>query len=373
MDCDILVVGAGPAGSMAAKTAAEKNENVVLINRNKKIGYPVRCAEGINKFLFRDTGIKKDDSFIEQIIDGTKIHFYDEAYDLKTDQWRGYTINRTIFDKYLAIEAEKAGAKLLTATKAVGMKRKGNRWLIKTKSEKGLDQIETKIVIGADGVECNIGRWAGISRNWKENEVCKCYELFLKCPNISEDNNFHIAFGEEFPMGYAWIFPKNKKANVGVGVTPKKSAKNALHFFINKYPGVETLIGENYSLIEKRGGSIPTAGPKDVNEIIYDGIIVVGDAAGMVDPITGEGICPSMISGISAGETALLCLEKNNWDKENLNEYQQRWMRKRYINTTLGDNMKELLELREIVYTIFSKNINKSEREDFVSMIQNSL
>ncbi len=372
MKCDVLIVGAGPAGSMAAKTAAEKNADVVIIERNKNIGYPVRCAEGINKFLFRDTGIKKDDSFIEQIIDGTKIYFYDEIYELETEQWKGYTVNRTIFDKYLALEAETAGAKLLTATKAIGMKKKGKKWLINTKSDIGIADIETKIVIGADGFECSVGRWAGIRTKWKENEFCKCYELLLECPNLSEANKFHIAFGEEFPMGYAWIFPKNKKANVGVGVTSKASAKKALNFFINKYPRIDNLLGNNYCIIEKRGGGIPTTGPRDVNEIVTDGLILVGDAAGMVDPITGEGICPSMISGIAAGETTCLCLEKNNWEKENLYEYQQRWMSKHYINTTMGENMSELLKLKEIVYTIFSnKKVKKREREEFISMILN--
>ena len=371
MKCDVLVVGAGPAGSMAAKTAAEKDINVILIERNKNIGYPVKCAEGINKFLFQDTGIKKDDSFIEKEINGTKVYFYDEVYELNSEQWKGYTVDRTIFDKYLAKQAEDAGAKIFTDTKAVGMKREGNKWVVKIKNEKDFDKIEAKIVIGADGFECNIGKWAGIRKKWRKEEICKCYELLLNCPNLKEADKFHMAFGEEFPMGYAWIFPKNRKANVGVGVSPKASAKDALEFFIKKYPGMDVLLGKNYSIIEKRGGSIPMSGPKDVNETVSDGIILVGDAAGMVEPITGEGICPSMISGISAGETASLCIEKNNWNKEELSEYQQRWMSKRYINSTLGENMNSLLELKETFYTTFSNKIIKRKREEFISMISN--
>jgi len=369
MQCDVLVVGAGPAGSMAAKTAAEKNVEVIVIERNKNVGYPVRCAEGINKFLFKDTGIKKDDSFIEQEINGTKVYFYNEIYELKSEQWKGYTVDRTIFDSYLAKQAEKAGARLLTDTKAIGIRKNQDRWVVKTETKKTYKNIKAKIVIGADGFECNIGKWVGIKNRWDENEVCKCYELLLDCPNLTESDKFHMAFGEEFPMGYAWVFPKRKKANVGVGVAKKVSTIKALDFFINKYPGVDKILGRNYSIIEKRGGSIPMSGPKNIDETVSDGIILAGDAAGMVEPITGEGIGPSMISGISAGETASNCIRNKKWRKSDLEEYQIRWMDKPYMDTTLGENINTLSDLKDTFYTIFSKKSTKKERKKFISMI----
>ena len=372
MKCDVLVVGAGPAGSMAAKTAAKNFVNVVLIDRNRYIGQPVRCAEGINKFLFRDTGIKINDSFIEKKISGTKIYFYDEIYSLDSGQWQGYTINRKIFDLYLAQQAEQAGAQLLIETNAVGMKRKEKRWIVKTKSTKGLSTIEAKIVIGADGFECYVGRWTGIRKKWRQDEFSKCYELEIECPQLKESNIFHIAFGEEFSNGYAWIFPKCKTANVGVGITPRANAKYALEFFINKYPKISSIIGKNYSIKEKRGGGIPTTGPRDINELVSDGIILVGDAAGMVDPITGEGISSSMLSGIAAGETVASSLKKNKWDKEQLSNYQRIWMNKKYINATLGENFNSLLQFREKFCNAFSnKKIPKKKRQEIMTAISN--
>jgi digeranylgeranylglycerophospholipid reductase len=373
MKCDVLVVGAGPAGSMAAKTTAENDVDVVIIERNKYIGQPVRCAEGINKFLFKDTGVKKNDSFIEQEIIGTKIYFYDEIYLLDTGQWQGYTINRKVFDPYLAQQAESAGAQLFTETKAIGMEKKGNKWVVKTKSKKGLTSIETNIVIGADGFECYIGRWAGIRKNWKQNEFSKCYEFEIECPHLVENNLFHIAFGEEFPNGYAWVFPKKNTANVGVGVTPKANPKKALDFFIKNYPRINLLLGKDYSIKEKRGGSIPITGPRDINELVTDGIILTGDAAGMVDPITGEGICSSMLSGIAAGETAAASLKEKKWDKKQLSVYQYNWMHKKYIDTTLGENFNSLLQLKDIFSNTFSsRTIQKKTRQEFISMILNS-
>jgi len=370
MKCDVLVVGAGPAGSMAAKTAAEKGVDVILIERNKEIGYPVRCAEGINKFLFQDTGINKDDSFIQQKIDGTKIYFYDEIYELNSDQWKGFTVDRTIFDKYLAKLAENAGAKLLCETKAVGMKKEVNSWDIKVDTKNDFKKISAKIVIGADGYESNVGRWVGIKNPWKDYEVCKCYELFLKCPNISENDKFHIAFGEEFSGGYAWIFPKKKKANVGVGISKKNNAIDALEYFINKYPGIQKILGDNFSTIERRGGGIPMNGPIKIDELVTDGILLVGDAGGMVDPITGEGITPSMISGISAGETAFECIEKQTWKKTDLKNYYKNLTNKPYMNTTFGENMDALKNMKNTFNSLFSKKTSKDKRKEFISMIE---
>jgi len=371
ISCDILVVGAGPSGSMAAKTASEKNINVLLIERNKNIGSPVRCAEGINKFLFQDTGIKKDNIYINQEINGTKIYFYNEVYELNSEQWKGYTIDRKIFDPYLAKLAEKSGAELRTETKAIGMKRKDNRWIVKVKTKEKIGYIEAKIVIGADGFECNIGKWAGISRQWKKDEICKCYELLLGCPELKEDNKFHIAFGEELPGGYGWIFPKKKKANVGVGVSIKSSSKNALKFFINEYPGIDKILGEKRSIIEKRGGSIPMNGPKSINETISDGIILVGDAAGMVDPITGEGITFSMISGISAGEVAAISIEKNSWIKNVLIKYEETWRNKKYLgNVCIGEDIELLKQTKELFYKIFTqKDIPIIARKKLISVM----
>lgn len=371
MRCDLLVIGAGPAGSMAAKTAVKEGLNVILIDRNKNIGIPVRCAEGINKYLFRDTGIKKDKSFIDQKINGTKIYFYNEIYNLNSDQWQGYTIDRTIFDKYLANLAKKEGAKIYIETKAINSEKINKLWSVKLKTKETFSTIEAKIIIGADGFESNVGRWVKIKKRWKKSDICKCYELLLSCPNIKENDKFHISFAEEFPNGYAWIFPKKRKANVGVGVSKNANAVKALDFYINNYSNIREVLGENLKIIEKRGGCIPMSGPCDIDQIISDGVILVGDAAGMVEPITGEGIGPSMLSGIAAGEIASKCILNNKWDKKELSEYFTNWKNKKYINTTLGTSIYTLLESKSLFYEIFSKKSDKTDRKKLIKNLSN--
>lgn len=372
MKFDVLVVGAGPAGSMTAKTVAKKGYETALIDRNINIGSPIRCAEGINKYLFKDTGIKKDKSFISQKIRGTNIYFYDEMYELTDEQWQGYTVDRKVFDTYLAKQAELSGAEVIKNTKAISLDSKKDRKIITVVSNGKTKKIESKIVVGADGFECRIGRWAGLIKKWKVNEFSKCFELVLGNLKIKGHDRFHMAFGEEFPYGYAWVFPKSRyTANVGVGIDARFSAREALDFFINEYPNIKEIIGDSYTILETRGGYIPTTGPRPIAETVGEGIVLVGDAAGIVDPITGEGITPAMLSGISAGEAISKSLKDNDWGKESLALYYDIWRNKRYVNKfKLGEDLDMLREIKPLFFDTFTnRKIPKIARKLFMKAL----
>jgi len=154
-------------------------------------------------------------------------------------------------------------------------------------------------------------------------------------------------------------------------VSPKASAKDALDFFIKEYPGIGTLLGNDYSLIEKRAGGIPITGPKSIDEMVADGLILAGDAAGTVDPITGEGIIPSMLSGMAAGEVAALCIRGGSWDKKALSVYDETWRTKQYMGCVpLGEDLDMITESRDLFLTAFSrKDIPNEAREILISAL----
>ncbi len=356
MNCDVLVVGAGPAGSMAAKTAAEHGMDVILIERNGEIGVPVRCAEGVNNFITQNTGVLMEPSFVKKRIEGTKIYFYGETYNLDTKKWGGYTLDRKVFDKHLASLAEKAGANVFTNTTALKVEKRGGQREMLVRGIDGEHKIKAKVIIGADGFECNVGRMCGIGRPWRLDEFVKGYELVLSGVSLADDDIWHICFGKEFPNGYAWIFPKgNKIANVGVALDPQGDALNALKFFMEEYPGITDMLGGDYDIVEVRGGGIPICGPKPIEKTVADGLILVGDAAGIVEPITGEGICPGMLSGIAAGETASECIRTGTWGMKSLRVYADRWRDKRYAgNFRLGEDIDLFTRVRRQFYNTFS-------------------
>ncbi|VVB53678.1 Digeranylgeranylglycerophospholipid reductase [uncultured archaeon] len=371
-ECDVLVVGAGPAGSMSAKIAAEGGLDVINIEKDEKIGSPVRCAEAINKDAFQDTGIPSEKSFINQEIDGTKIYFYNEEYFFSGEKWRGFTLDRKIFDKYLSDIASEKGANIYTGATAKGLEFRGDRIKVKVGRDNKNFDISTKIVIGADGFEANVGRWANIRKPWKQGEYAVAYELLVSGVKIKENNYWHVFFGEEFPSGYGWVFPKGKNtANIGVAVAPGNNLKKALVFLIQKYLPLHKIIGREYTIEEIRGGGIPTCGPLPARNTIGNGIILVGDSAGIVEPITGEGIVPSMLSGIAAGETSINAIRQGKWKKKNLLMYRKCWEEKRYIGAKLGEDLESTTKIKDDFYRAFSdRKVDKAVRSEWAEKIR---
>ncbi len=226
---DVVVVGAGPAGSMAAKTAAEKGLNVLLIEKRQEIGVPVRCAEGISKkSLERFFEVKK--RWIANEVIGAKIYSPDgteiELSEEKAGNEVGYVLERRVFDRDLARMAAKAGAEVIVKTTAIKFERRGGILEVHLRRMGDDWKVETKILIGADGVESRIGREAGIIKTLKLNEIESCAQYLMT--NLDVDKNYtYFYLGREIaPGGYAWIFPKgNSSANVGIGVMPSLAKK----------------------------------------------------------------------------------------------------------------------------------------------------
>ncbi|MBM4324645.1 MAG: NAD(P)/FAD-dependent oxidoreductase, partial [Deltaproteobacteria bacterium] len=148
---DILVIGAGPAGSSAARTAARMGFKVLLIEKNQRIGVPVQCAELVSKWVSRHASFTPGS--IIQSIETMNVHLPNGVtYEMKSP---GYMLDRSLFDKELATSAILSGADVLTGAKALEASSEGV--LIEQGSR--TEWIRTKVVIGADGVHSTVARW----------------------------------------------------------------------------------------------------------------------------------------------------------------------------------------------------------------------
>ncbi|MFQ6072834.1 MAG: NAD(P)/FAD-dependent oxidoreductase, partial [Methanosarcinales archaeon] len=229
---DIVVVGAGPAGSITAKTAAEHGLDVLLIEKRQEIGDPVRCAEGVNKKSLQ-RHIKPNIRWISAEVKGSRIYAPDrtkiEMSDELSGEEVGYVLERKIFDRALAYSAAKAGAEVLVKTRATGLIIKDNF----VQGIKGMSfgesfEVKSKIVIGADGIESKVGRWAGIDTTLSLKDIDTCAQFLMT--NIDVDTDYcEFYLGNNIaPGGYVWIFPKGKNsANVGVGILGSKTNSEA--------------------------------------------------------------------------------------------------------------------------------------------------
>lgn len=318
---DVLIVGAGPAGSCAAHAAALAGANALMIEKRRQIGEPVQCAEYIPGLLAQQIQIPRP--AIAQKI-SAMITFMPNGEVIR--KWApGYILNRAKFDQALAMRASMAGAKILTGTKAIS--KKGDR--VKIVGPTGEVQIEAAVIIGADGPDSRVGSWIGLQNRrfvWAVQHTVR-----LKQP--SHDTEFY--FGRQYPGGYAWFFPKGKMAHVGVGIRKELggSVKEALNAFKEK---IKRRIGETVAVTS---GRIPVGGPlRSIDEDA--GIILVGDAAGHTHAITGGGIPQAVICGATAGEAAAASADGN---KQALREYSHQW------RIRFGSMMGRAAKKREIM------------------------
>jgi digeranylgeranylglycerophospholipid reductase len=320
IQCDVLVVGAGPGGSMTAKTAAENGVDVIIIEEHPVAGIPVYCAEGLSIGGILDGGLVAEPPYVSQKITLARI-VAPNGYtlDLTSEDWTGYTLNREVFDKALADNAEKAGARLMTETRATGVIKDGTRVVGVKAVHKG-EPVEfmAKVVIGADGHWSIIRRSAGLDRYFKDYVTCAQYRLGgldLEDPGVNE---FWV--GEKYaPGGYAWVFPKSREvANVGLGVRLKhtKPAIEYLKDFVVKDPRFR-----DAKILNKNGGICPVSGTFD--RIVADGLMLVGDAAGQLIPMTGAGIHSSIEAGKMAGRVAAEAVKEGDVSAKRLSAYRE--------------------------------------------------
>ena len=327
MKTDVLVIGAGPAGSMTAKWAAKSGAKVLMIEKRQEIGSPVRCGEGMSKSWLADVGIKPG-RWINVEVEGARIYSPSEKVfeinEKHAGNEVGYVVERDEFDKQLAIDAANAGVDVVLKTAATSILKEDGRVVgVKAKRFGEAFEIRAPVVIGADGFESQVGRWAGIPTNLAIRDMDTC--LQYRMTNVDCDVRYCDFFlGKVAPGGYVWIFPKGDGlANVGIGVQVSQvkamaDARTYLDRWIDHHPGYAK--GKKIDMV---GGGVSISAP--LKQTVGDGIMLVGDAARMIDPLTGGGIANGCIAGKICGQVAAEAVHAGTPTKEFFQKYEKGW------------------------------------------------
>ena len=354
LECDVLIIGGGPAGSSLSYYLANNGIKVILAEKKKNIDTPLRCAEFVpaniaGLFDFKIYGINNQIDFMDTYVSPATEN-KDFEMTSQTDS-PGFILDRDCFVKDIIERFEKLGGKFIKSSKALVVQNKETYsssptffnsvqskdntrlsfyinnyinnsfsaipedYIITTflnNNSKDIFNIKSKIVAGADGPFSFIGRLIG--------SINKSF-IFAMQENLkikdSKPNHLKIFFSPFIKCGYGWIFPKTHSINLGIGIDCPKNLKRIFKLFKNHLQNSEILNIDNMrddfyknNSNKKITGLIPISGI--VKKPVYGNFILIGDAAGLCNPITGAGIFNAIYSAKLASEIIIKSLKKND-------------------------------------------------------------
>ena len=315
---DVIIVGGGPSGSMSAIEIAKAGYSVCILEKDRDIGMPVRCGEAIGYTGLTQFFSPKPEWVASKIKGANLIAPGGIKLNIPFRDETGFILNRRIFDYDLSRIAVSHGAEVYTKSyvKELIIENDFIKGVVLNHLDKEV-KMKAKLVIGADGIESRIGRWGNIKTSVRMKDMESCVQYSVANINV-ESNQMTMYVGQEYaPGGYLWIFPKGDGfANIGIGISGKysknKSAKKYMDdFILQNYPDVSILT-------TVCGGVICSKPHKNP---ISNGLMLVGDAAHQINPMTGGGIASGMRGGQIAGEVAIKALEKGDYSENMLKLY----------------------------------------------------
>jgi len=340
---DVIVVGGGPAGITAAITAAKSGLRVLLIERGKFCGvknmfggaiYTQPMKEIFPDFeekapLERKTVEHKYAILTEN--EGTVI-----SYRNNYPESSSYSVIRSKFDRWMADEAQKSGVIILDETVVISPI-VDNDYVVGVKTE--LEDIYAKVVILADGVNSLLSKQLGLRENIATKDVALSVKEVLKLDKSKINDRFGLDDGEGCIMeifgssmlgelGLGFLYTNENSISIGLGITLNELVEHRQRAYelldkMKKHPKIAPLVKDG-ELIEYSAHLIPEGGYKKIPKLYANGVMVVGDAAMLVNNLHWEGTNLAMVSGKLAGETAVRAIQKDNVSEDILSEYQNK-------------------------------------------------
>jgi digeranylgeranylglycerophospholipid reductase len=361
-DYDVVIVGAGPAGSTVARHAAQAGLSVLALDKRKAIGNPVRCGEGLGAREVLAQGLELPRWVYSTDVKGAKV----VAPNGKELVWEsketsGWILERKLFDSWLAQLAVSKGAKIEVNRRVVDVIRKNGKMAgvkVKDGSSDDIYDVTANIVVSAEGMESFTARRMGFPTVHRLYDVDTCYQYEMQ--PYRHDNLIELYFGNKIaPRGYVWIFPKeNQRANVGIGIGAhiETGIKRSGIRGADPKPFLDEFIKGNKQLKDASslvdfGGVISVCEP--INKFTMDNALVVGTAAKQVDPIHGGGIALAIESGQLAANAIIEAHKRKDFSEKLLYSiYEAPW------RETAGKKMAKRLLLRKVMEKLDDDDLN---------------
>ncbi|MHA1950032.1 MAG: NAD(P)/FAD-dependent oxidoreductase [Candidatus Thorarchaeota archaeon] len=317
MSQDAIVVGGGPVGLLTASKIVDSGSSVLVLEEHPEIGTPDHCAGLLSSTGLESLGLKPPNDVVQNTVSGARI-YAPSGHSILIERGRreAFVIDRRRFDTWLAREAEKKGVKITTESRVSGIsKQMDGQRTVKTKDK----DYEVPITIICEGAPSVLTRKIGLSTVSKESKY-PAYQYEVSGVDVEEDL-VEMFYGRRIAPGFfCWIIPLGEK-RIRVGLASKNRSKIRLDAAMKNHPIIsKRLIGGE---IERGMGGTVLVG-KPISKVSTDGIVVVGDATGMVKATTGGGVIIGGLVAREAGKTVSEALKDGDVSRKFLSRYDRR-------------------------------------------------
>lgn len=328
MDCyDVAVIGAGPAGSMAARYAALSGAHTLLLEEHASIGWPVECAGLLGSKALEESELPTG-KFVLRGLKGARVLSSNADISFKAKSYKAWVVDRKLFDRALALEAVKKGAELRLNSPVREFKREDDGCVLTVGDG---EQIRADVVISAEGVKARIARQAGIRPVQKILSGAQ-----VEAPFSTDDpEKVEVYFGQA-PGLFAWVIPTTDNA-ARIGLCASDNGCGRLRAFLQKDIIRKRLQGSPVALVV---GGLPLGSSAAT---VADRFLAVGDACGQVKPTSGGGIYPGLVCAKIAGSVAAAAVQDGDCSEERLREYDKFWRARLGRELEIGMRVNKLL------------------------------
>jgi len=343
---EVVVVGAGPAGGLAARHLARNGHTVLILEEHKKVGQPVHCAGLIGINGLHDNGVIPKSKVIIRRVQQSIFHAPGGGQlVLDKGEPHAYVLHRDRLDQQIAREAEAAGATLQLETRVIRCKREQNEMRVTVLERKSKRDVHAQFVVNAEGIQARLAQDQGLPRPKRDFMLPA---LQYEVTNVAlPPDAVHLYFNSELARGFfAWIIPlEPNHARVGLA-----SAHRQVRQALDKFLIQNTLLSG--AKIEKRFGGIVYAGGPS-SRTIAPRFVNIGDAAGQTKATTGGGVVVGGSCAIMAASSISNALQNGGYNHRDLQRYERRWKR------SWGRQLRLMSLLRRFVNTLENHELDQ--------------
>ena len=389
IETDVCIIGAGPGGCSSAMFLDKMGISSILVDKESFPRDKI-CGDGLSgwvlstlnkldpeiNYTFSKTPLQVPSwgaRFVAPNHKSLDVPFKLEA-SINNDLPAGFVSKRIHFDNFLIEEVKKRkNIRLIENTEINGFEKSNNGVLLSDISGKSL--IKTKLVIFANGAHSKFSKNLANIHMEKKHYVAGIRTYYEGITEIHDSNYIELHFLKELLPGYFWIFPlPNGQANVGLGMRSDKISKKGINLkkklyqVINHNTNLKKRFQHAKEIDPPRGFGLPLGSKK--RNISGDNFMLVGDAASLIDPFTGEGIGNAMASGMYAAIHAKKCINANDYSAAFMKGYDNYTYSKLGKELQLSKAMQDLLNFPSLFSFIVNKAIkNKTLRDTISSML----